>query len=173
MKPLKTEVAFHTPFFDLMAKTMKAGEEPWYSLRIADYCAIVAITDEERVLVVRQYRPAVERYTLELPAGLVDPGEAPELSARRELLEETGYEAGEMEALGPMWPDTGRLGNRIWNFVATRLRRVPGHGPEEGLEVLAYSAEELARSIAEGVFDHSLHIAPLLAASLRGRLRML
>jgi ADP-ribose pyrophosphatase len=172
MKPLKTEVAFHTPFFDLLAKTMKAGEEPWYSLRIADYCAIVAITNEERVLVVRQYRPAVEQYTLELPAGLLDSGEDPEVAARRELLEETGYEAGEMEALGTMDPDTGRLGNRIWNFIATDLRRVEGRTPEQGVEVMEYSLPELARAIAEGEFKHALHVAPLVVAAMRGKLTL-
>jgi ADP-ribose pyrophosphatase len=173
MKPLQTEVAFHTPFFDLLAKTMKAGEEPWYSLRIADYTAIVAVTGEQRVLVVRQYRPAVERYTLELPAGMRDPGEEPEAAARRELLEETGYEALEMEPLGPMFPDTGRLANRIWSFLATGVRRVAGRTPEAGIEVMEYSVAELARAITEGEFDHSLHVAPLLAAALRGRLPLI
>jgi len=172
MKPLNTEVAFHTPFFDLLAKTMKAGEEPWYSLRIPDYCAIVAITADQRVLLVRQYRPAVERYTLELPAGLVDPGEIPDSSARRELLEETGYEAGEMEALGAMLPDTGRLGNRCWSFVATRLRHVPGCAPEEGMEVMEYAVAELVRAIQDE-FDHSIHVASVLAAALRGRLKLI
>jgi ADP-ribose pyrophosphatase len=172
MKPLKTEVAFQTPFFDLLAKTMNVGEEPWYSLRIADYAAIVAITEEDRVLVVRQYRPAVESYTLELPAGLVDAGEDPETTARRELLEETGYQAGAMELLGPMFPDTGRLANRIWNFVATGVRRVEGTAPEAGMEVMEYSLPELRRALVEGQFNHSLHVAPLLIAALRGRLKL-
>jgi len=173
MKPLKTEVAFRTPFFELLAKTVKEGEEPWYSLRIADYCAVVALTEAGRVLVVRQYRPAVERFTLELPAGLLDRGESPELTARRELLEETGYEAGAMESLGVMEPDTGRLGNRIWSFVATGLRKVAERPPEEGIEVLEFTLPELARAIAEGEFNHSLHVAPVLVAALRGRISLL
>jgi 8-oxo-dGTP pyrophosphatase MutT (NUDIX family) len=96
MKPLKTEVAFATPWFQILGKTMREGEEPYYSLRLPDYAAIVAITDEQRVLIVRQYRPAVEHHTLELPSGLVDAGETPAESARRELLEETGYQADEV-----------------------------------------------------------------------------
>ncbi|HJT86251.1 MAG TPA: hypothetical protein VJ732_00305, partial [Bryobacteraceae bacterium] len=74
MKPLKTEVVFSTPWFDVLGKTVRPEEAPYYSLRLPDYTAIVAVTEDQRVLAVRQYRPAVERYTLELPSGLIDPG---------------------------------------------------------------------------------------------------
>ncbi len=78
MKPLRSESVYSTPWFDLIAKTMREGEPPYYSLRLPDYVGILAFTPERRIIAVRQYRPAVEQYTLELPAGLVDPGEAPE-----------------------------------------------------------------------------------------------
>src|ERR1041385_1573711 len=102
MKPLKTEVAFATPWFEVLAKTIKPDEPPYYTLKLPDYASVVAVTEEGRVLIVRQYRPAVDRYTLELPSGIVDPGETPAQSAGRELLEETGYQAGEIEVLGSM-----------------------------------------------------------------------
>jgi ADP-ribose pyrophosphatase len=172
MKPLKTEVAFATPWFEVLAKTMKPGEAPYYSLRLPDYVAVVAITEDQRVLAVRQYRPAVERHTIELPSGLVDPGETPAEAGRRELLEETGYQAAEVEVLGPMEPDPGRLGNRIWSCVATGARRIAGCAPEEGIEVLTYSFPELARATAEGEFNHALHVAVLLVAMLRGKMRL-
>lgn len=170
MKPLKTEVAFGTRWFEVLAKTMKPGEEPYYSLRLPDYAALVAITADQRVLAVRQYRPAVERYTIELPSGLVDPGESPAEAARRELLEETGYEAAAVEVLGPMDPDTGRLGNRIWACVSTGVRRIEGRATEEGIEVLAYTLADLARATAEGEFDHALHVAVLMLAAVRGKI---
>jgi ADP-ribose pyrophosphatase len=165
-------VAFATPWFQILAKTMRHGEEPYYSLKLPDYAAVVAITEEQRVLIVRQYRPAVERDTLELPSGIVDPGETPEAAARRELLEETGYEAAEVEVLGAMEPDTGRLGNRIWSCVATGVRRIEGRAPEEGIEVLTYSLPELKRATAEGEFNHALHVAVLLVAMVQGKIRM-
>src|ERR1035437_1935879 len=75
MQPLKPEVAFTTPWFEILGKTMRQGDEPYYSLKLPDYAAVVAITDEERGLIVRQFFPAVEHATIELPSALVDPGE--------------------------------------------------------------------------------------------------
>ncbi|HUA63344.1 MAG TPA: NUDIX hydrolase [Verrucomicrobiae bacterium] len=168
--PIRTEVAYRTPWFDLLAKTMDAGDEPYYSLRLPDYAAILALTADRRVICVRQYRPALEGYTLELPSGIVDPGETPAESARRELMEETAYDSGELEVLGPMYPDTGRLCNQIWACVATGLRRVEGRQPEEGIEVVEMGVEELLRQTREGIFNHALHVAVILMAQLRGLL---
>ncbi len=167
--PVRTAAVFHTEWFDLLAKTMDEGDEPYYSLRLPDYAAVVAFTADGRVLTVRQYRPAVERWTLELPSGIVDPGETPVQAARRELLEETGYEAAEVETLGPMLPDTGRLGNAIWSCVASGLRRMEGREPEAGIEVVTLTVPQLLRATADGEFDHALHVAVILIAQLRGK----
>ena len=99
MKTLKTEVAFSTPWFDILAKTVDTEDAPYYSLRVPDYACVLAITEEQRILAVRQYRPAVDRYTVELPSGIVDAGETPAEAAGRELLEETGYAAASIEVL--------------------------------------------------------------------------
>jgi ADP-ribose pyrophosphatase len=172
VKPLKTEVAFATPWFEILGKTMHPAEAPYYSLRLPDYAAVVAVTGEQRILLVRQYRPAVERYTLELPSGLVDPGETPAEAASRELVEETGYAADTIEVLGPMFPDTGRLANRIWTCTAVGVKRVSSRNPEAGIEVLEYTLADLWRATAEGEFDHALHVAVLLMAVLKGKLAL-
>ena len=172
MKPISTEVAFATPWFQMLAKTMKDGEAPYYSLRLPDYVSVVAMTEDGRVLIVRQYRPAVEHHTLELPSGLVDPGETPQETARRELLEETGYAAGEVELISGMETDVGRLGNRIFTCMARGVRRVDGQVPEEGIEVLTWSLDELSAAIADGRFDHALHVAVVLIAMVKGGVRL-
>ena len=172
MKPFKTEVLYRTPWCEFVGKTVRPGEEPWYSIQGPDYNAVIAITEQGRLLAVRQYRPAVERFTIELPSGNIDPGETPESSARRELREETGYEAGELELLGSMRPDVGRLGTRVWYFFAVGVRPVENWKPEEGVEVLTYSMDELARAILDGTFDHALHVAALVPALLRRKLKL-
>ena len=83
------------------------------------------------------------------------------------MIEETGYQAAAMESLGVMLPDAGRLGARIWYFLAEDVRRVDGWQPEPGLEVLTYSLPELAAAIASGEFDHAPHVAALVPAMLR------
>lgn len=170
MKPLKTEVEFATPWFEILAKTIREGEAPYYSLKLPDYAAVVALTERDEVLIVRQYRPAVEHETFELPSGIIDPGETPAETAKRELLEETGYAADEVEVLGGMETDVGRLGNRIWTCLARNVRQVPGRAPEEGIEVLVWPGGELARSLVDGRFNHALHVAVVIIAVLNGGL---
>jgi ADP-ribose pyrophosphatase len=170
VKPIKTEVAFETPWFQVVAKTMRENEAPYYSLRLPDYASLLGLTEEGKVLVVRQYRPALERYTVELPSGIVDPGESPIETAARELLEETGYEAANVELIGAMDPDGGRLSNRIWGCFSPNLRRVKDRAPEPGIEVMEWTVQELYQASNRGPFDHALHVAIVLQAILQGKL---
>jgi ADP-ribose pyrophosphatase len=158
-------IEFTTPWFDLVAKEMRVGDPPYYSLRMPDYVSVIAFTGEQEVVLVRQYRPAVERYTIELPSGLVEAGETPEQTARRELQEETGYHADKMELLGPLLSDTGRHENRLWCYLAPAVSP-PGsnYNPEPGIEKVLIHRGALFDMIAEGKFDHALHLGVLALA---------
>ena len=167
--------ALTTPWFDVRVKRVKGLPTPgrnayYYSVRPADYVSILALTDRDEVLLVRQYRPAVEVRTLELPSGLVDAGEAPVRSARRELLEETGYRASRMDLMGVLRPDVGRLENRLWCFRASGLRS-PGRGfsGEAGVTPVLMKRPEFTRRIRRGEFDHALHLAVILLALAQGK----
>lgn len=162
-----------TPYFTLMAKRLDGATEgaPYYSLALPDYVTIVPVTPRGRVILIRQFRPAIEAVTLELPAGLVDPGDTPEQTARRELLEETGYAAERVTAMGRVRPDHGRLENWMWVFFVTTSAE-PRQPAEEGVEVVTAAPDELSRWIADGTFHHAQHIAAALLAAHLGHLSL-
>ena len=100
-----------SPWTTLIEKDVEfaAGRAPdtYHAFGGVDWVTAVARTPDGRIAVVRQYRPAVEQYTWELPSGLVDPGEDPETACRRELREETGLQAERLTYLGGLRPDVG------------------------------------------------------------------
>ncbi len=164
------KVAFSTPWFDLVAKSTgnAADDRPYYSLQTSDYVSVIAVTQSGDAVLVCQFRPAVEKMTLELPSGHVDPGENPETAAARELFEETGYRAMALEPLGCQCPDTGRLANRIWYFLAMDAAMdADWNGPEPGIEPVLQPVQKLMEDIRNVHFDHSLHVAPILMALLK------
>lgn len=112
--------------------------------------AIVAVTDDKEVLLIRQFRPPVNGYVIEFPAGLNDRGDTLEEAAKRELLEETGYSAREMIFLaeGPM--SSGASGEILTAFLAKglALNQVQGQGigkrdETEDIEVLKVPVDEI------------------------------
>jgi 8-oxo-dGTP pyrophosphatase MutT (NUDIX family) len=144
--------------------------QSYHAVGQADYIAILAMTPDRRIPLVRQFRPAVEDFTWELPAGLVDPGEEAAVTCRRELLEETGLPALAVHALGTAAPCTGRFSNRIHSFFVETGEPAPGHAPEAGIEVKFVSEAELAGMIARGEFSSQLHLGTMALAIARGLL---
>lgn len=166
-------VVFSTPWFEIVARHPAGDGDPHYALRTNDYVGVVAVTGDGRLVLVRQYRPAVGRTTLELPSGHVDDGDTPEDAARKELLEETGHVADRWEFLGDLSPDTGRLANRMWCYFAAGARPTadPGYAPEPGVEPVLFEGGP-SELLAEPDFDSALNSAALLLAVARGLLRV-
>lgn len=96
---------------------------------------LVPIDADGRVLWIRQYRYAVDRELLELPAGTLERDEAPEACAKRELAEETGFEAGDLEKLGTFYTAPGFCTEFMHAYAATGLRRASGHHADEDEEI--------------------------------------
>lgn len=148
------------------------GSEPalYHAVGQHDYVAIVALTPDGRIPIVRQYRPALERFTWELPAGMVDAGESAAACCARELGEETGLEARAVHALGDYSPCTARLSNRIHSFFVETGPHVACQPTEHGIELRLVTPAELAGLIRSGEFVLQLHIGALLLAGLRGHI---
>jgi ADP-ribose pyrophosphatase len=145
-----------------------APAQTYHAVAQADYISIVALTPAGKIPIVRQYRPALEAFTWELPAGLVDPGEEPADGCRRELLEETGLTARAVHLLGEHSPCTGRLDNRVHTFFVEAGKQIAGFEPEPGITVKLVSPAEIVRMIRAGDFMAQLHVGALLLAELGG-----
>jgi ADP-ribose pyrophosphatase len=160
-----------SPWVDIIAREVEfAPGQPaqlYHAVGQQDYLAIVALTPDGRFPLVRQYRPALEAFTLELPAGLAEPGEDPAEGCRRELLEETGYPTQSIHALGTAAACSGRLSNRIHSYFLRTGERIDDFVPEPGIEVELVTAAELVALIKSGEFVSQMHIGALLLAELR------
>ncbi len=170
-------VAYASPYLDVVEKEVDLGGmrgiETFWSVRTAGYTAILAVTEDGRIPLVRQYRPAVETHVLELPSGAIEQGESPAEAARRELLEETGCEGRDLAPLGRLHVDSGRFETQQWAFFASNARIVENvpSGDEE-LDVLFVQPDELRASILTGEFNLSAHVAMVGLALLAGRLAL-
>jgi 8-oxo-dGTP pyrophosphatase MutT (NUDIX family) len=168
-RPMNEPSLFETPWFRVIARG-QPDRQPYYMLQLADYVSVIALTSQHEMLLVKQHRPVVERETLELPSGHLERGESPEAAARRELLEETGHVAGQLELLGTLVPDVGRLANRMWCYFAADVRpSAVRHEREEGVSLVLLPARDALRAALDGTIDHALNLAPLFLARATGR----
>ncbi len=156
----------------MLARTLPGDSSPFYCLQIPDYVSVVAEIADGSIILVKQYRPALDRITTELPSGRVDPGETPESAALRELEEETGFTADNLLLAGVLAPDPGRLANRMWCFYAKARKMDPAPPPEEGVESFSCAAKPLLEMIGNQEFDCALHVATLFMCAARGFLKL-
>jgi ADP-ribose pyrophosphatase len=150
------------------AVEFEPGQTPevYHSLGQADYVAILAITPEGTIPIVRQFRPGYGHCTWELPAGHVDPQENPESSCIRELQEETGLIARQVYPLGTYSPCTLRLSNRLHSFFVEVQESQPGFQPEKGMEIKKVTPEQLLQMILTEEFPLQLHVGVILRAAI-------
>ncbi|MEZ5558851.1 MAG: NUDIX hydrolase [Pseudomonadales bacterium] len=132
-------------------------------LESVDWVNMVALTDDGRSVMVRQYRFGVGYATLETPGGMVDPGEEPLAAARRELLEETGYSGGTWQYLGAVEPNPAFHDHLCHHFLATGVRRTHDQqlSAGEAIEVSLMSEAELSAAVQRGEIRHALALSAL------------
>ncbi|MDR1800733.1 MAG: NUDIX hydrolase [Lachnospiraceae bacterium] len=163
----KRELVYHGVVIDVYQDTMDFGNG---KTAIYDYvhhngaAAVVPVTDEGKILMVRQYRNALDRMTLEIPAGKLDsPDEEGIECARRELEEETGFRSDNIKWLLNLYGAIGYCDEKIQVFTATNL--IPSKqnlDEDEYIDVEAHSVEELKNMIFTGQIEDSKTIAGIL-----------
>jgi len=137
---------------------------PYHVIESPDWVNAIAITEAGDIVLVEQYRHAVQQTMLELPAGHVDPGEAPEAAVKRELLEETGHEAAHWHDLGALFPAASRFTNKVRSYLAMGARpvRAPVSGGSETLHVRSIPWATFVAGLYSG--DMMLHEANQLSS---------
>ena len=132
---------------------------------------VVAVTLENKIVMVKQYRYPFDKFLLELPAGKLEKGEDPEVCASRELTEETGYRTKQITKLGSIYTTPGFCSEELHIYLAENLQ--PGdHCREEGeygMEVFEYTLNEVTEMILDGRIKDSKTIAGISYYMMRNK----
>lgn len=135
----------------------------FYRIDADDWVNVIPLTAADEVVMVRQFRHGSGATTLEIPGGIVDPGETPGAAAARELREETGYRAASVRALGAVNPNPALFGNRVHTYLAEGCQpegAIENSATEETIVELVPRAE-IPDRLRVGDIDHALVIAAL------------
>lgn len=133
----------------------------FYVLEADSWVNVIPITPQREVVLICQYRHGTREVTLEIPGGIVESTDSPQEAARRELSEETGYEAREFVGLGFVHPNPAFLDNRCYTFLAQDARptSLQTLDEKEDIQVLLKPLAEIPKLIREGTITHSLVVA--------------
>ena len=172
-KTISSEIVYSGPVFDIRKHRVETinGEEIRDIVEHIGGSLLVAITDEGKVLMERQYRKAFEQALLELPAGRTDPGEEPEVTAARELREETGYTAGSVKHMLTFYPTCGYSNETLHIYICRDLTPGETHWDDsECLDLLEFDPDELIDMVMRNEIKDAKTIIGLLYARLTGEI---
>ena len=169
-KTINSQKVFEGRVFNVTVDTVREGELTYQRevVRHGGSAVIVPVFDDGTVALVRQYRHPVVRYLLEAPAGTLADGERPEVGADRELQEELGLIAGNMEKLSEFFVSPGFCEEKMWVYLATEL--VQGQQrleEDEVLDVVRLPFSEALEMITSGEIQDAKTIIGLMLAAPR------
>ena len=172
IKRLNRELKFKGKIIDYYQDTMEINGDHtviWDFIKHKGAAAVVPVCPDGKILMVRQYRNALERYTLEIPAGALDEADEPGINcAARELEEETGYRSEKLEWLINLRTTVAFCNEKIEVYVARDLIPSRQHLDEdEFIELKTYTIEELKEKIFSGEIEDAKTVSALLAYDTR------
>jgi len=144
-------------------------KDDYYVLEYPNWANAIALTRENKIILVRQYRHAADIISLEVPGGVMDGDESPEAAVRRELLEETGYSFDHAELIATLYPNPATSNNTTFTYLLTGgVKTHEQHLDEhEILNVEEYSIEEVKQLLKDNKIDQALHAAALFYGLLK------
>lgn len=166
-KVLQSEYLANRPWFTVRRESVELPTgvivPDWYIFEFPDWVNVIALTKEGKFVMISQYRHALGQTNYELVAGCCEEGESKEESARRELLEETGYGGGEWQQFMVTSPNPTNHNNLTYTFLATGVERIaePSTEASEDIEVYLMTREEVESLLQKDEIIQCLHAAPL------------
>jgi len=166
-KTLKKEYLIQRPWLTARRDVVELPDgrinNEYYVLEYPDWVNIIAITNDNKFVFVRQYRYALGKTVDELVAGVIEKGEKPLAAAKRELLEETGYAGGEWKEIMQLSGNASTTNNLTHCFIAKGVEKVAGQHLDatEDIQVEIFSEEEVLGILKRGELWQSLMAAPL------------
>lgn len=166
----REEIQSLNPWVNLVARFTDDSPEPHLHLRTQDYVAIIALY-EDKITLVKQFRVALNVETIELPSGLIDPGQTPFSAALRELEEEVGLApASEAISLPVQYIDSARLTARVSPFFFQSTKKKEGWVAEAGITPFWIEKEDLTKALESGMLSLSSHSGMLAYLRLCGEI---
>ena len=143
----------------------------YFIMDLADAVNVIAITPDQEIILVRQFRAGANKDSLEPPGGLLDAGEDPCAAGARELLEETGYAGDPAVVLGTAWSNSSILGSRITTILIEGAERAcePKLDAGEEVSLELHAIDAIPAMIRNGTIDHALAVLGLLLWWMRDR----
>jgi ADP-ribose pyrophosphatase len=158
---------------DIDQMEVNVGDKGWHTYQIVRHpggAGVLPLHEDGTVTLIRQLRPAIEDFTLEIPAGRLDSSEEPAGCAARELVEETGLRGGRLEPLGYIYSSPGVFDEKIYLYLATELTQ--GESKQEQFEDIStcrLPLPEAVRMAQDGRIVDGKTIAALMRAAGRSR----
>jgi len=145
---------------DFCQRDSDGAEHSFFVVECPDWVNVIALTKDKEVVLIEQYRQGAEEIILEIPGGMIDTGEDPEAAARRELLEETGYDSNEFICLGKSRPNPAINNNWMHHYLALDCEktRETAFDEHESLSTRLAPLDEIPQLIENEQFTHSLAI---------------
>ena len=143
---------------DACIRDRDGREASFYVIESADWVNVIPVTADGLVVMIEQFRHGIGETILEIPGGMIDAGETPYEAAARELLEETGYAAGELVELGRTDPNPAIQNNRVHHFLATgcTIAKATTFDEHESIVKRLMPVSDVERLFVEGGITHSL-----------------
>lgn len=170
-KTLSQEYLFKETWFTVRKDRCKKPDgkivDPYYVFEFPEWATALPVTEDGKIVLVKQYRHALGEVCIELPGGCIDKADAsPEAGIRRELLEETGYVFGEVKYLGDISSNPSTNNNLMHMFIATGGKKIQEQELDhnEEIEIMLVSFDELQQLIEERKFVQSMHLSTLFYA---------